>query len=221
MIYPTFIIVHNQLTFLDGLVSWLEKVGHAERIYLVDNDSTYPPLLEYFERTPHQVIHTGYNYEHTLCWTRGILANHLLSTDEHFIVSDPDIIPTEECPDDAIELMRSLLDKDPTVRKAGFSLKIDDLPEHYHLRDQAIRHESQFWETYDPAIGAYRSPLDMTFSLYPRWAAAGHDIWNALRTPEPYVARHMTWYLDRDNETEEERYMREHVNTAFTHWAGH
>ena len=52
---PIFINCRDRITCLSVLVDWLEKAGH-ENIYLLDNDSSYPPLLEYYEQTPHTVV---------------------------------------------------------------------------------------------------------------------------------------------------------------------
>ena len=46
------IIVRHKLEALRDLVTWLELRGH-ERIVLVDNNSTFPPLLTCLDDTPH------------------------------------------------------------------------------------------------------------------------------------------------------------------------
>ena len=44
---PVFIICRDMVTPLGDLVAWLERNGH-QRLILVDNASTYPPLVEYY-----------------------------------------------------------------------------------------------------------------------------------------------------------------------------
>ena len=46
---PVYIICRDRVTPLKELVSWLEKTGEAD-IHLIDNDSTYPQLLEYYSQ---------------------------------------------------------------------------------------------------------------------------------------------------------------------------
>ena len=49
------------------------------------------------------------------------------------------------CPDDFIEKFILLLQKYPKALKAGFSICIDDLPDHYKLKEKVIEWESVFW----------------------------------------------------------------------------
>ena len=104
--YPIFIICRDRVSDLALLVSWLEKVGQ-EKIYFIDNASTYEPLLDYYKDTPHNVIYMGWNSGHTGIWNVGTLGE-ILGADQHFVVTDPDIVPTEECPDNALDYFREL-----------------------------------------------------------------------------------------------------------------
>src|SRR5205085_2892488 len=47
MSVPVFINCRERVTSLAALVSWLERAG-CDEIYLLDNDSVYEPLLEYY-----------------------------------------------------------------------------------------------------------------------------------------------------------------------------
>jgi hypothetical protein len=44
---PIFVNCRDRLESLLALLDFLERAGQ-EQIYLLDNDSTYPPLLEYY-----------------------------------------------------------------------------------------------------------------------------------------------------------------------------
>ena len=55
-----------------------------------------------------------------------------------------EILPN--CPDDFIEKFILLLQKYPKALKAGFSICIDDLPDHYKLKEKVIEWESVFLE---------------------------------------------------------------------------
>ena len=61
--YPVIITVRDRLTYLKQLVEWLESVGQNE-IWLCDNASTYPPLVEFLKSTKHNVVRNGYNLGH-------------------------------------------------------------------------------------------------------------------------------------------------------------
>ncbi|MCW2549135.1 MAG: glycosyl transferase family 2, partial [Mycobacterium sp.] len=179
------------------MVSWLERAG-VQRICLVDNASTYQPLLEWYEKTPHLVARLRDNLGQLSPWLSNVINTHAIG--ESYVVTDPDVVPDDLCPPDAIDYFSQLLEEHPAVRKVGFGLRIDDLPRRYRLRRQVQAWESQFW--LDPmdvrsAAPAARSPLycapiDTTFALYREHTPA--TMGPALRTGWPYVARHLPWY---------------------------
>jgi hypothetical protein len=199
---PVFINCRDRLTPLVGLLDYLERAG-CEHIYLLDNDSTYPPLLEYYEWTPHNVIRLGENRGHRWFWESGLLDE--LGVRGRYVFSDPDTVPIEECPLDAIEYFAEVLDRYPGYKKAGFGLKIDDLPDHYRLKQDVIVWESRFWHRI-VAPRLYEARIDTTFALY---RGPEHAPTAAIRTGYPYLVRHTTWYLDSDNIPAEHRYYME------------
>jgi hypothetical protein len=212
--YPIFIITRDRLDSLLQLVAWLEKAGQ-ERIIFVDNDSTYPPLTEYLEFTGYSVVNLSGNYGHTSPWTQRVIET-CCGDDEYFVVTDPDVVPAEEAPLDSIDFFRSLLDKYLDRTKIGFGLKLDDLPDHYQFKQEVIQYESRFHDYYRPEPSVYFAPIDTTFALYR--PGASPDISYSGRTDEPYVARHLSWYVDSANLTDEEKYYREHMHTGINSW---
>jgi hypothetical protein len=52
---------------LKQLISWLERVGMA-RIHILDNDSTYPELLNFLQDTRYNVIRLNKNLGHEVPW---------------------------------------------------------------------------------------------------------------------------------------------------------
>jgi hypothetical protein len=208
---PVIINVRDRLTPLRQLVGWLETAG-VEEIYLLDNASTYPPLLDYLDSSPHRVISAGGNLGHQAPWISGTVAR--VAPDRRYVVTDPDVVPDEECPLDALERFGELLDRYDDICYVGFGLRIDDLPEHYRHRDQVRQWEAQFWvDEVEP--GVYRADIDTTFALYePGVRRRGAS----LRTGPPYVARHLPWYADTDHPTEEDRYYRDHLDPGVNTW---
>jgi len=211
--YPTFIICRDRLTDLKELVIWLESVGQQE-IYLVDNESTYEPLLEYYKQTPHEVIHMGGNTGQTGVWNCGVIDR--IASGRRFIVTDPDVVPVEECPKDALEYFSGILDRYPDRSKVGFGLKLNDLPDHYQFKNEVIQFESRYYQFGGPEYGLHFAPIDTTFALYREGAT--QDISYSCRTSWPYEARHMAWYLDSQNITEEEAHYRSRMHTGINSW---
>jgi hypothetical protein len=191
---------------LTELVEWLERAD-CERIFLVDNASSYPPLLDYLERTPHEVIRLPENLGAFALW-RSVLPD--LGLEGRFVCSDPDVVPIDECPLDAIDYFGEVLDRYPAYPKAGFGLKIDDLPDHFNMKADVIAWESRFWHRLI-APRLYEAPIDTTFALY---RSAEHAPRFAIRTGFPYLVRHTTWYLDSANLPEEHRYYIEHARVT-------
>lgn len=211
--FPVIVTVRDRLTPLRQLVEWLEAAGQDE-IYLVDNASTYPPLLEWLAASPHTVVRSTQNLGHRAPWLLGVAPR--VGHDRCFVISDPDVVPVEECPLDAIDYFRSLFEHQlPGVDKVGFGLRIDDLPDHYAHKAQVIEWEAQYWRE-EVLPGVFRAAIDTTFALY----RPGRVHWylNGLRTGPPYVARHTSWYVDSANLSDEERYYRDHADPLTSNW---
>ena len=210
---PVFIIVRDRLTPLRRLIEWLEQAGHEE-IWLIDNDSTYPPLLDYLDSTGHQVVRLGHNLGHRSPFLSGTVQR--IAAGRHFVITDPDVVPDEHCPLDAIEHFRDLLDRYPEIDKVGFGLRIDDLPDRYPLAEDVRTWEARFW-TDEIEPGVYRADIDTTFALY-RPLDRRHREDSALRTGAPYVARHTPWYLGPEDIDDEDRWYRSHGEPTTLNW---
>ena len=209
---PVVIVVRDRLACLDELVTWLEA-NKVTEIHLVDNDSSYPPLVSYLDSSPHHVWRLGTKLGHEAPWVIGLVAE--LSSRGSFVVTDPDVIPDEACPPDVFDHLQRLLDRHADVDKVGLGLRIDDLPDHGQHRDQVVAWESRYWND-EVEPGVFRAAIDTTFALYR--AAAEHHIDRSLRTGWPYVARHLPWYLDPERLPAEESYYRERADLSVSSW---
>ena len=209
---PIFIISHDRYTVLRMLINRLTQLGQ-ERIIIVDNASTYEPLLQYYSEIENQfeIIRMDKN------WGPGVLAifydmlkNRYQLDKINFMYTDPDVIPVEECPKDFPEIFEEILKKYP-VEKVGFSLKIDDLPDHYRFKYNVLCWESSLWRNkfYDDDLNLdlYKAPIDTTFSYRRANTVPGLCKAKACyRVGHPYMARHLTWYIDSRNPSEEDQY---------------
>ncbi len=211
--YPIFITVRDRLSTLEQLVDWLEAAGQEE-IWLIDNFSTYEPLVQYLEHSPHRVVRTWRNLGHRAAWLSGSVQRY--AHDRFYVVTDPDVVPDPTCPMDALDHFRRLLDRYAEIDKVGFGMRIDDLPDHYALRDDVCDWEAPFWKD-EVEPGVYRAGIDTTFALY-RPLDRRDDMMKALRTGFPYVARHLPWYADSANLTAEDRYYRDHADRTISNW---
>jgi len=207
---PIYISCRDTVSDLCQLVAWLEGAGH-ERIVLVDNASTWSPLLDYLHESPHRVVHLADNIGPRAFWDAGIFEIDRIP-DEPYVVTDPDVLPTEDCPTDLVDHLLEGLDRYPIIDKAGVGLKIDDLPRHYKHRELVLEWESQFWQA-GLGPGFFRAQIDTTFAVY-RPSIVAWSLQPAARSDIPYLARHLPWYSDLSSPTEEELYYRERARSG-------
>ena len=211
---PIIINTRDRVTVLRQLLSWLQHAGH-HRIILLDNGSTYPPLCEFLDNYKGHVIRLGRNLAHTALWEVSDLTD--IVSKEWFVYTDPDVIPVEGTPSDAVAYFYELLQKYPRYQKAGFGLKINDLPNHFKMKEHVIKWESQHYLN-EIAPSVFEADIDTTFALYR--PGTPYCYGPALRTRGIYEARHMPWYMDSEHPTEEEAYYREHALQNVTTWSG-
>lgn len=198
---PIFIVSYNRLSYLKELIKVLEEKGY-NNIYIIDNNSTYPPLIEYYKSIQYNVIYLEKNLGHMAFWKSNLFDKY---RNDFYVVTDPDVIPLEECPSDFLELFFKILEKYPFVRKVGFSLKIDDSPVDNVFANEVYNWEKQFYK--NKLNNMYYASIDTTFALYlPDKFYKSGKFFRAFRTSYPYMARHLPWYKKGTDVTEEDIY---------------
>lgn len=190
------IIVYNRLTLPKNMADFLAK--HNINPVFIDNNSDYPPLLQYYNETPHQVLRMEANYGHEVVWRRGVIER--LGIKEDYIVTDPDL-DLSNVPDDFIEVLYEGLRRYPDYDKCGFSLEINDVPS-----KGTVWWETRFWQT--PLDSQYfHADIDTTFALYEISKQIRYPSLSAIRTNRPYVVKHIPWYYDQVKDLpEDEQY---------------
>lgn len=209
---PVFIICRDRLSCLQQLTAWFTRAGLHDLI-LVDNASSYPPLLAWYEQCPWQVLRLPVNIGPRGLWSTPIIEQ--LTAGRKYLVSDCDILPDSSCPLDAVQRLEELLERYPEADRVGLGLRIDDIPHHYPHRDLVIRWESQFWET-EVEPGVFLASVDTTFALHRPWLKDRLTV--GLRTGTPFIARHLPWYMDRGAMSEEDIYYEAHASRSFANW---
>lgn len=212
---PVIINNFNRLAHLKLLITWLEQHGFTN-IFIIDNCSTYPPLLNYYDHEyKYKIFKLKDNSGHLALWNNKDIFNKF--SKDFYIYTDPDVVPVEECPSDFIDYFMGLLRKYPDVCKVGFSLKIDDLPDRYSRKEEVTKWESQNFQ-HEIEQGVYRASIDTTFALY-RPREKGDWRVKALRTGFPYQARHLPWYEDDSNPGEEDIFYLKTKLSSVGHWS--
>jgi len=208
--------MYNRLTWPMQMAEFLSDTGCE--VILIDNNSTYQPLLEWYKTCPYKVHQLTTNHGHKVVWTADILKEY---SDQHYIVTDHDL-DISNIPHDYVEMLHKGLSVNPSVIKSGLSLEINDLPKNNYAK-QVYDWELKFWQAPVDINGFNQTVIDTTFALYDRSREYpefpdNNEFFVAVRSPRPYTAIHRPWYLTKeslDNNAEEKYYQ---LNTS-TYWA--
>lgn len=204
-----FIINYNRVGLLHNMLNYLSKVDEIETI-VIDNNSTYLPLLEYYKNCNVEVLKMDKNYGYKVFWDTNLY--NKLNLKEDYIITDSDL-DLSEIPFDFLNVLKEGLDKYKEFNKCGFSLKLKDLP-NTELCKKVSSWENQFWQNkLDDKY--YIADIDTTFSL----CKYNMHEYKALRTAPPYCAKHVPWYYtDFNLLPEDEQYYFKNLN-SLTHWS--
>jgi len=209
---PVVINNFNRITHLLHLIEFLEGCGFTN-IIILDNNSTYPPLLDFYKDTKYKVIRGKHNYGHLAFWKSGLYNRYKWN---FFIYTDSDVVPVQECPKDFIKWFKSILDTNYNLDKVGFGIKIDDLPDTFALKQKVIEYEKKYWKT-KVGSNTYKAPIDTTFALYKPFSNLKMDqiyTLSAYRTGFPYLIRHLPWYVDSEHLSKEDLYFIETCSSS-------
>jgi hypothetical protein len=215
---PIIINSFNRLGSLRRLIGWLLRAGYAN-LHIIDNASTYPPLLTFLTSLEQSrqatVTWLAENAGPRAVWRENLLDRLGIATE--YVYTDPDVVPIDACPRDLVGVLQSVLDDNPDVAAAGVGLRLDDLPDAYGHKAQAIAWERQFWIT-PAAPGLFHALIDTTLALYR--PSGGHS-WGhpTIRTGWPYLAAHEGWYLNHAAPSEEDLFYNRTVASGISHWS--
>ena len=183
---PVIINNKNLLTWPAKMVSDLKTFDNIGDIIIVDNGSTYEPLLEWYNEGHCEVILTE-NWGQSGPWNLEIPSTRNY---QNYVVTDPDM-DFSETPKDCLNYLLEKLNKYPEYCRIGLSLSNYDVsidsPYHYHLKtwyENAWREDSKM----DGLLT--KQLFDTTFGMYDlRRSASGIS----CCTDKPYSAKHIPW----------------------------
>ena len=210
-----FVLVRDRLTYAKQCVSALRFAGLD--VVIVDQGSTWLPTVGWMNTCGGhgvQVLHRGSGHHPRELW--GWEPFQAACGSDRYVVTDPDVIPDPDCPDDWVAHLGALLDEHGTA-KAGLSLRTDDLPDHYPRRQQVIDWEKQFQQNPLPS-GDYRALIDTTLAMYQPLTEVGSFTMDSIRTGAPYLARHLAWYENPADMLPEVRYYYDHAEPGISFW---
>ena len=184
------VYVNNRdyLTWPKLQVSWFLNHGHD--VTIIDNASTYEPLLNWYATKPCSIVFLGENLGHLAPWR-----SRAVDASDYYAVTDPDLsfdgIPPD-WPEVCVEGIRR------GAMKCGFSLEELGVPSRNPawLADGFYLHPRGLPALWGPRVrpgdGYIRYPVDTTFAVYAPGGRYGVGGW---RTDRPYTARHLPWHI--------------------------
>lgn len=193
----------NRLTTTRKMVEHLLRLNPEEGIVILDNGSTYPPLLEWYQKLSGNVsVRMQGNEGHLALWALGMQKE----LGDHFVYTDSDIELDPEMPENWKLQMLNLIEK-YEINKVALAIRIDDLPDHYRYKNQVIRNEGRWWLE-EVEKGVYRADTDTTFSLMRN---VGDNPFQSLRVARKgFLSRHAPFYVNLEDLDPEERYYLDH-----------
>ena len=205
---PIFINSRDRLACLQELVCWLVEAGYRY-IVILDNASTYAPLLRYYEEIQKLGINVVLleNLGHRAIWESGILDQ--LDIQGPYVYTDSDVVPGDACPKDFLRKFLEILERYPYLQKVGNGLFYEDVT--YFDREATKKIESKHYKI-PLEQEVFFADVDTTMALYRN---ARHYLRGpAARVAGDYRARHLPWYYDYGNLPEDERYYMEHAGNS-------
>lgn len=205
---PFIILNRDRLETTERLVGQLKVLGY-DNIFILDAESTYPPLLQYYDTCKDfTLIHHHNRSGHKALWTDGILKD-LFRQCSWVAVSDSDIELGQDTPKDFIQEL-ILLAKDFRVYKVGLAIEYRDIENEY-LKKIIQPIESRYWYNRLPhhTWPVYNAPVDTTMCIV---RPDQPFIYDGIRVGGKMTCKHTDWYQDWSNLTEEQQYYMTHAD---------
>lgn len=211
------VIINNRnlFTWLKAMVESLEGLEGLSEIVILDNLSTYEPLLDWYSTLKHKVVFLGKNLGHHALYKSGFLENTNI---DYYIYTDPDL-DLSRLPKDTLLYMKIMFDELYTKKlfkhkykiKLGLGLDWTSVPTESKYYEWCSTYEKGMHLTEELLPGVHNSPVDTTFAIYNRKYSQYYDVGGA-RTTFPYCVRHLPWeiitpdeeftyYIERANES--------------------
>ena len=208
---PVTVILNNcnLLTWPRAMVAAIESFEQLAEIIVVDNGSSYEPLLAWYETLAHPIIRLA-NIGHTAPWRPEVKARVKTSL---YVVTDPDL-DLSRTPRDCMRHLAECLARYPAAKKIGLGLTIDDVPPASPCYRLVQRIEKPYWDLPPFPGGVRAAPVDTTFAIHHKEIMDEYRV-RGGRTDHPYTARHIPWsVIEPDAEF---RYYLDHANESSTY----
>jgi hypothetical protein len=186
---PVIIINFNQLFFLKQNIEQLKK-NDFKNIVIIDNNSSYPQLVDYYNTLKGvEIIRLNENLGHLVLYKKKELFERFCNG--YYFLTDADIVLNYRMPKNFRDQMLKILLKNPFITKVGVALDISDIPNEYPLKKKVLKWESRFWQK-EIDTNCFLSETDTTFALYrPKFKYNKFvDFYKSVRLAGDFTAKH-------------------------------
>ena len=207
MNYPIYLTNMNRLSTTKKMVESLFALNGNAKINIIDNASTYPPLLEWYKEIEKDVniIRQETNLG---CWTFFYSGHSSRCEEEFYVYSDADLELNPNMPYNWQEILMDYHKR--WNRKASLVLRLDDVPEG-EMKKNIVHHQAVCWNPTEEE-NVWHGVTDMTFSFDAKSAGYRYD---SVRIGGDFACRHIPWYIDFNNISEEEKYYLDHIDGKY------
>lgn len=190
---PIVIIAWNNLFFVRKFIDQIR--GWPYPIMILDNNSSYQPLLDYYrvlkaelkDRLTLYLLDQNYGHE--------VYKKRMDLLPSVYVISDPDLELNPAMPADVVKHLMTISNR-YGLRKIGLALDISEPEKFIEGSYGKLVHgiESGYYKNQieDPDYTLYIAPTDTTFCLI----NTENDENRNLRVGGPFIAKHLPWYHD-------------------------
>ena len=196
---PIVIICWNNYYFVKNFINQLKK--YKNPIILLDNKSTYQPLLDYYKEIKEELKDKieirllDKNYGHTVYLQ---LKDNL---PDIYMLSDSDLQLNKNMPDNFAEILLSISNK-YKIYKVGFALDLSDAEKfvkckNYTKNKSIYDWEIKFWKNKinNNDYELYKADIDTTFCLINNQYLTKNQ-YTGIRIAGNFTVKHLPWYKD-------------------------
>lgn len=237
---PIFVITCDRLEMLKkSMESYSDHIKAPFKIVICDQGTTFKPTVNFLKRMGSNGTkvywrgNVNKGRERNLARDNAGINEYIQDyfkthPKSNYVVTDPDIF-LDDVNGDILEAYTYLLGVMPEIAVVGPMLRIDDIPERYPLRRRLLKNsrhrsfhlrEKHIINYNGGKIKYIHAKIDTTFGMY-RAGTQWRRLQIGIRTFAPYSAKHLDWYVDPQNMTEDQKYYmgRASRNAHWSKWS--
>ena len=205
MNYPIYLTNMNRLSTTKKMVEDLFRLNPKADITIIDNASTYPPLLKWYEEVKNDIKIERLDANHgPWVFFYGGIFQHCKQ--DYYAYSDADLELNPNMPPEWQEIMFDYHQR--YGKKCSLVLRTDDIED--PARKAEIEAHYNLTTCFHPSDekDVYTGVTDMHFSFDAKQSGYRYD---SVRLAGDFMCRHIPWYNNFDNLSEEELYFLSHL----------